>query len=129
MTAVEAAAMWVDVNVSFSSARTIVRHLTCKFRHSVQVPFSQIHILGDISQQIEPTFDEFIFKKKEDTKVGEKIKYWHYDIVNLLQLDFERVIKEESTKLHMAMNLVYLAIEKECLLYSVLTMVQVKVGT
>ena len=61
MTAVDAAAMWVDANISFNAARTIIRHLTKTFKHHIQVPFSQIQLLGNVTNAIEPAFDKFIF--------------------------------------------------------------------
>ena len=39
MDKVEAAAMWMEANVSFKQARIILRHLYSKFGHTVQVPF------------------------------------------------------------------------------------------
>ena len=95
MSAVEAAAMWVDANVSFSAARIIIRHLTSVFKHRIQVPFSQIEQLGDVVSRIQPVFNEFIYRKDGDEKVGEKIKYWHYNIADLLKEDFERLLKSD----------------------------------
>ena len=64
MTHIEAAAMWVDANVSFSAARVIVSHLNAAFKHFIQVPFSRIQSLGDISTEITPTFKEFCIQKE-----------------------------------------------------------------
>ena len=87
--------MCVDANVSFSSARIIVRHLNSIFKNCIQVPFSRIQQLGDISSRIQPEFKEFIYRKDGDEKIGEKIKYWHYNILNLLIEDFERLLQSD----------------------------------
>ena len=87
--------MWVDSNVSFSSAQIIVRHLNSIFKNRIQVPFSRIQQLGDISSRIQPEFKEFIYRKDGDEKIGEKIKYWHYNISNLLIEDIERLLQSD----------------------------------
>ena len=96
MTAVDASAMWVDANISFNAARTIIRHLTQTFKHRIQVPFSQIQLLGNVTNVIEPTFDEFIFRKNGNEKIGEKIRFWTYSIPDLLLLDFEQLLLNEN---------------------------------
>ena len=95
MTSLEAAAMWIEANVSFKQARIILRHLHIKFGYNVQVPFNKILSLGDITRQLLPTFDEFIYKKtdEDNDKVGEKIKYWSYNVTDLLELDFARYLQ------------------------------------
>ena len=99
MNAIEAAAMWIDANISFCAAKTIVKHLYQKFKFSIQVPFSQIHLLGDVTKDIEPVFEEFVLKKtKCEGEVEEKIKYWYYDISNLLEIDYDRFVKSQFDK-------------------------------
>ena len=99
MTHIEAAAMWVDANVSFSAARVIISHLNAAFKHCIQVPFSQIQSLGDVSTEITPTFKEFVYRKNGDEKVGEKIKYWYYTISDLLLFDFKRLLMSGNNNL------------------------------
>ena len=101
MNKVEAAAMWMEANVSFKQAQIILRHLYTKFGVKVQVPFSQIQMLGDITRKIMPKFGEFIYKKsneKENEKVGEKIEYWEYSATDLLEIDFSRYLKSLDNK-------------------------------
>ena len=68
MSTIEAAAMWVDDNVTFSVARTIICHLNSIFKHHVQVQFSQIQLLGEVITSLEPKFEEFIYRKTEEKK-------------------------------------------------------------
>ena len=99
MTAVEAAAMWIDANISFKAAKTIIRHLYAKFKTSIQVPFSQINLMTDITNNLQPEFKKFIFKKPNcETKVGEQVNYWIIDICNLLQIDFTCFMKSLQHK-------------------------------
>ena len=95
MSSLEAAAMWIEANVSFKQARIILRHLHLKFGYNVQVPFNRIESLGDVTSQLLPTFDEFIYRKMDEKndKVGELIKYWFYNITDLLELDFARYLQ------------------------------------
>ena len=92
MNHIEAAAMWMDANVSYSQAKIILRHLYSKFGHRVQVPLNQVKSLGDIP--LEPVFHEFFYRKDKDIKdkVSEKIKYWCYDTQHLLELDMSRFL-------------------------------------
>ena len=77
MTKVEAAAMWVKANISYQAACVILRHLHAKFNFRVQVPLNQIVMLSNVIPLLQPCFNEFEFKKKgEETKVGERVKYW-----------------------------------------------------
>ena len=60
MTAVEAVAMWIDANISFRAAKTIIKHLYTKFKTSIQVPFSQIHLMTDVTKHLQSEFKKFI---------------------------------------------------------------------
>lgn len=63
MSDVEASAMWVESNVSFTAAHTILRHLRAKFHHRIQVPFTRISALSNITTKITPLFGEFKYAK------------------------------------------------------------------
>ena len=93
MSSVDAAAMWINSNVSFNQAHIILRHLHCAFGHRVQVPFDQLRMLGKIS--LEPNVSEFTYKKEGESedKVGEQIQYWNFNAIELLELDFVRLIE------------------------------------
>ena len=89
MTDVEAAAMWVEANISFRAARIILRHLHAKFNFRLQVPLNRLALLSDIAPTITPTFGEFQYKKKgEETKVAETVKYWTICPTEIIQTDF-----------------------------------------
>ena len=98
MSHIEAAAMWTEANVPIRVARIILSHLNKKFKNKVQVPFSQIQILGNITHKLKPTFGSFLYSKKNNSseKVKEKIEYWKYSITDLLELDFERLLLIET---------------------------------
>ena len=64
MSYVEAAAMWVEANVSYRAAHVILRHLHAKFSFHVQVPLSQIAILSYAVPSLNPVFHQFQYKKK-----------------------------------------------------------------
>ena len=98
MTKIEAAAMWTEANVPIRVARIILSHLQKKFKNRVQVPFSQIDMLSDITTKLEPKFGSFLYKKIEknnEKKVMEKIEFWCYPILDLPKLDFERLLLSE----------------------------------
>ena len=99
MTKIEAAAMWIEANVSFTQARVILRHLYDKFGHRVQVPFNQIATIGNITTTLEPVFEEFKYKQddKSSEKIGETIKLWTYNVCDLLELDFARLLQSMSS--------------------------------
>ena len=93
MTDVEASAMWVEANVSYHAARIILRHLQVKFGRRLQVPFSQIALLSNVTNKIEPVFEEFLYKKDETSQTSyEKIKYWTINPLNLIEHDFARLL-------------------------------------
>ena len=98
MSHIEAAAMWTEANVPIRVARIILSHLNKKFKNKVQVPFSQIQILGNITHKLKPTFGSFLYSKKNNSseKVKEKIEFWKYSITDLLELDFERLLLIET---------------------------------
>ena len=99
MSQIEAAAMWTEANVPIRVARIILSHLHKKFKNRVQVPFSQIHMLSDITNKLHPIFGSFLYKKKEkrnENKVSERIEFWTYSILDLLKLDFERFLLTEK---------------------------------
>ena len=94
MNIVEAAAMWSEANISFRAAHTIVAHLSAKFKSRLIVPMQQINTLSNIP--VEPVFGSFIYRKEDNkSKIqkGETIKYWTYNICNLLEYDFERLLE------------------------------------
>ena len=93
MTEVEAAAMWVEANISYRAARVILRHLHAKFNFRVQVPLNQIVMLSNVVLSLQPRFNEFEFKKKgEETKVGERVKYWTISPETFIQTNFSRLL-------------------------------------
>ena len=93
MSDIEAAAMWTEANISYHSARIILRHLHAKFNIRLQVPFSQIMLLSNITDQIKPTFGEFEYRKGNDiSKIQEKIQYWTIDPIKFLEHDFARLL-------------------------------------
>ena len=93
MSSVEVAAMWVESNVSYWSARIILRHLYAKFNFQVQVPFSQISILSDTSSYLRPNFATFDFKKKgEEHKTGKKVQYWTIPPNQFIESNFSRLL-------------------------------------
>ena len=97
MTNIEAAAMWVEANISYRSARIILKHLHAKFKFRVQVPFNQIQLLSDVLPALNPTFHKFNFKKNnEETKVGELVKYWTISPAQLIETDFSRLLSSKS---------------------------------
>ena len=99
MTAVEAAAMWVEANIPIRASRIILRHLHVKFGNRLQVPFDQIAILSNITTQIQPKFEEFMYQKDgSEDKVAEKIKFWTIPPKNLLELDFSRLLMSDKSK-------------------------------
>ena len=95
MSKVEAAAMWVEANISMKSAQIILRHLHHKFKHRLQVPFSAIHNLSSINGKLQPMFGDFKYVKTT-SKVPELIKYWTIDPMNLIEYDFARVLMAET---------------------------------
>ena len=102
MSAIEAAAMWTEANVSIRAARVIISHLRSKFKNRVQVPFSQIQVLSSVTNKLRPVFDEFVYRRKEKScvgrkkeKIGEKIQFWTYNVTDLVLLDFERLLQVE----------------------------------
>ena len=58
MTDIEASAMWVEANISIHAARIILRHLHVKFGKRLQVPFSQITMLSNVTNKVSPVFGE-----------------------------------------------------------------------
>ena len=95
MSSVEAAAMWTEANVSYTSAKIIIRHLYTKFKSRVQVPFTHLTILAS-SFNIKPQFDSFTFKKDgEESKVGELVRYWTIDPTSILEKDFSRLLTSD----------------------------------
>ena len=68
MTDIEASAMWVEANISFRAARVILRHLQTKFGKRLQVPFSQISILSNVTNKIVPSFGEYKYKKAKNVR-------------------------------------------------------------
>ena len=97
MTDIEASAMWVEANISIRAARIILRHLQAKFGKRLQVPFSQISILSNLTDTIHPTFCEFeYYKDKKIEKVPEIMKYWTVDPLHLLELDFGRLLSSSK---------------------------------
>ena len=93
MTDIEASAMWVEANVSLRAGRIILRHLQAKFGRRLQVPFSQISLLSDVTTKIQPDFGEFEYKKDvQCKKVPELMKYWTIKPTHLLELDFARLL-------------------------------------
>ena len=95
MSKVEAAAMWVEANISVKSAQIILRHLHHKFKHRLQVPFSAINNLSNINGKLQPMFGVFKYVKTT-SKVPELIKYWTIDPMNLIEYDFARVLMAET---------------------------------
>ena len=89
---VEAAAMWMNANVSYKQAKIILSHFYAKFGHRVQVPLNQVKSIGNIP--LEPIFEEFLYRKDKAKKEKclEKIKYWTYDVQNLLEIDICRLL-------------------------------------
>lgn len=66
------------------------------FKTTVQVPFNQLSQLGNITDKLQPTFGTFLYKKNgEETKIGEKIKYWIYPIDEMIQLDMDRLLQSQ----------------------------------
>ena len=53
---IEAAAMWTKANISMRAARIILSHLNLKFKHRVQVPLTQLDVLGNINNRLQPIF-------------------------------------------------------------------------
>ena len=97
MTNIEAAAMWVESNVTITAARTILRHLHAKFGFRLQVPFDQISMLSNVTINVKPNFEEFKYiKKGNDEQIPEIVKYWTISPSTLLELDFARLLKSES---------------------------------
>ena len=64
MSNVQAAAMWTESNVSINQARIILHHLYHRFKFKVQVPLAQMSWLANITDQINPTFESFLYKKR-----------------------------------------------------------------
>ena len=98
MTEIEAAAMWVESNVSIRAARIILKHLHCKFGQRMQVPFTRIASLSNVTESIMPIFCEFEYNKSEETK-SEKVKYWTIDPCDLVELDFTRLLNSLEPQL------------------------------
>ena len=98
MTLVKAAAMWADASIRFNAARIIVKHLCEKFGQPIQVPFSQILLLGDVTTKSEPTFEEFVDKCNDKNKIAKTMKYWYYHLPDLLELDFARLLMSNYSK-------------------------------
>ena len=93
MSDVEAAAMWVESNVSVNAARIILRHLRSKFGVKFQVPFTQITMMSNITGKVMPVFSQFEFHKTNNNeKVSETIKYWTFNPIHLLEQDFVRLL-------------------------------------
>ena len=99
MTDIEASAMWIEANISFTAARVILRHLHTKFGKRLQVPFSQISILSNVTNKIVLSFGEYKYKKTENCqKIAEIMKYWTTDPIHLLELDFGRLLESNQDK-------------------------------
>ena len=91
MTEVKAAAMWVEVNISYQAACVILRYLHVKFQFCVQVPFTQISLL--FIPSLTPSFDQLEFKKKgRESKVGKIVKYWTISSEEFIQTNFSRLL-------------------------------------
>ena len=90
MTDIEASAMWVESNVSICVARIILRHLQSKFGVRLQVPFSKISLISNVTSKVQPVFDEFEYIKETDScKVKENVKYWTVHPCDLLEQDLQ----------------------------------------
>ena len=90
MTSVEAAAMWTEANVSINQARIILRHLYAKFKTRLQVPLISMATLSNINDVVEPTFEEFRYRKEGEpsSKIAERVKYWYCCPTDLMKADF-----------------------------------------
>ena len=75
MSAIKAAAIWTDANVSIKKAQIILHHLYFKFKIRIHVPLVSMSELSSITKSISPTFDEFMYRKKGDScsKVTEHV--------------------------------------------------------
>ena len=99
MTDIEASAMWVEANISVRASRIILRHLQAKFGKRLQVPFTQISLLSNVTATIQPTFGEYEYRKdKNNEKVAEIMKYWTIDPIDLLELDFGRLLSSSQNQ-------------------------------
>ena len=70
-------------------------------------------------KELEPVFDDFIYSFCE--KIGKTTKYWTYDVVNLLELDFAQLLQSHppSTQPTYAYEFVDFEKEKSCLYHTV----------
>ena len=96
MTDVEATAMWVEANVSYHSAKVILSHLYAKFKNRLVVPFNQVRNLSDVTEKIKPIFGEYTYKKNENVNGEENVQYWTYNICDLIEIDFERMLTAQG---------------------------------
>ena len=77
MTNVEASAMWTESNVSINQARIILPHIHHCFKLRVQILLAHMTQLSNITDEIEPVFDHFIYKKDgvDSTQIRENVRY------------------------------------------------------
>ena len=97
--------MWTDANVSMRSAKVILKHLHAKLGLTIQVPMTEVTKLGKISDDIEPVFGSYCCKEnnddsdqteKSDEVITENVSFWSYDFCDLMELDFEQLLKDQE---------------------------------
>lgn len=97
MSAIDAAAMWVDANISFSAARTIIQHLKSSFKHRIQVPFSQIQQLSQVTSSLELALDMEQLLKTEKVST----QSYGYESYSFVRLNAKKMFIQYNQKLHL----------------------------